>query len=152
MKITGHFSHPSCFSLHVLVVAMVLEELTSWKTDLLEWNPEVNGLLYYMMSLNHLAVCVFVNDVNMFSPSHVKICLFVLSAFLSGQWKIRRRSGEILSFCLLTSEETAAVPWPPLSPPVSRILAKTFTLNFYSRACYLGCTVFGTIPMIKSAQ
>ena len=108
MKIAGHFSHPSCFSLHVLVVAMVLEELTSWKTDLLEWNPEVNGLLYCMMSLNHLVVCVFVNDVNMFSPSHVKICLFVLSAFLSGQWKIKRRSGEILSFCLVTSEEAAA--------------------------------------------
>lgn len=107
------------------------------------------------MSLNHLAVCVFVNDVNMFSPSHVKICLFVLSAFLSGNGKLGEEAEKSFRFVLSPAKrllhngkDVARVPCPSLSP----LLAKTCALNCYSRACYLGCTVFGTIPMIKSAQ
>lgn len=45
-------------------------------------------------------VCVFVNDVNMFSPSHVKICLFVLSAFLSGNGKLGEEAEKSFRFVL----------------------------------------------------
>ena len=42
------------------------------------------------------------------------------------QWKIRRRSGEILSFCLVTSEEAAA-QWERRS---SRSMASSLSTRF----------------------